>query len=159
VPAVHDKRSAPSWLSLAAPLCIALALFAAEPSTAEEYVAVLNAENPSVEFSVQTARLLYGGYKRKWKDNRSVALILPPVGSPAMRFLAQRVFKVSSESQVQRYYLEALFQQRLGEVPPHLDTASAVARVRSDARQMAVAARSELGDTHGCKLFALGTMD
>ncbi len=141
------------------PLAVALALMGAMPSAAEEYVAVVSAENPTQELSVQSVRLLYGGYKRKWKDNRPVALMLPAVGSPAMKFLALRVFKVSDEAQVQRYYLEALFQQRLAEAPPHVDAASALARMRSDARQVAVVARSDVSDTCGCKVFALGTMD
>jgi hypothetical protein len=155
----HSRLRLMGGTPLRIAIAIALSLVARGPAKAEEYVAVVSADNPTIELSLQTVRLLYGGYKRKWKDNRPVALILPPAGSPAMQFLVQRVFKVEDEAHVQRYYLEALFQQRLAVAPPQADASTALERVRGDARHIAVLARSDAREVSGCKVFQLGVLD
>jgi hypothetical protein len=136
---------------------ISALLWLATPARADEIVVVLHATNPTQEISLQGLRLLYGGYKRKWRDDRAVSLVLPTADSPAMTYLAVRVFKLADAASVDRYYLEAVYEQRIADLPARMDPRSAIARVRSDPSAIAIVPRAAVESSEGLKLIALRT--
>src|SRR5262245_32005157 len=99
-------------------LTAALGLGPAAPAAAAaEVVAILHPDNPTRELSMKQLRLLYGAYKRQWAGGGTVHLLLPPSGGEAMSFLVSRVFRKSEEGEIARYYLEAIFQQKIAQAP------------------------------------------
>jgi len=140
---------------LLATTALALGL-AAAPAVAAEVVAVLHPDNPTRELSVKQLRLLYGAYKRQWAGGDGVHLLLPPSGDPAMAFLVSRVFRKSDEGEIARYYLEAIYQQKIAHPPPQVPVGRALDIVREDPGAIALVARAHLAETPGLRVIAIG---
>lgn len=106
-----------------------LTLVVPSGAVANDVVAIVNAKNPSEQLTIHELRLMYGLYRRTWEGGVRLVLVLPEKGTPEMKFLTTRVFRKSSESEVNRYFVQALFQQRIVKAPPSLSSKSAIALV------------------------------
>ena len=106
-------------------------------------VAIVTSNNPSANLTIHELRLMYGLYRRTWEGGVRVVLVLPENGTPEMEFLATRVFRRSSESEVTRYFVQAVFQQRVVKAPPSLPSNSAIALVRIEEGAIALVEAGE----------------
>ena len=77
----------------------------------------MNEENPASTVTMHDLRLLYSLYRRSWDRGVRVLLVLPEPETPAMDFLSTEVFRERDANYVEQYYLTALFQQRIAELP------------------------------------------
>jgi hypothetical protein len=99
---------------------------------ADSVVAIVNAENPATEITIHELRLMYALYRRTWEGGARVVLVLPVEGTEAIRFLAESVFRRNNPADVGRYYVQAVFQQRIVRAPPSLPLNSAIALVSNE---------------------------
>lgn len=90
---------------------------------------VLHQDNPTEDLTIRNLRLLYSGFQRHWGHGESVQLVLPAAGSDSMELLAERVFKLESESEIDRYYLHAVFRERISARPLQMTDREALAVV------------------------------
>ena len=96
---------------------------------ADRVVAIVHESNTTDEVNLRRLRLLYSGFQGSWGDGTRVDLVLPEPGTDAMTLLADRVFKLGSEREIQRYYLHAIFQERITKRPQQLRERDAVRAV------------------------------
>ena len=112
---------------------------------ADDVVAIVHPENPSLTLAVHDLRLMYGLYRRVWSSGDLVRIVQPLPDSPAMDFLIQRVFRrMKSATDIDRFYLEALFQQRIGRRPEVLSPQETIFFVQSVPGAVALVERSAL---------------
>ena len=115
---------------LATSVCLAIFVLGTSPSSAHADVAVvMHADSIEGDLTVRHLRLLYSGYTRRWSDGHSVELVLPASESPAMGLLIERVFKLEDEDDVHRFYLHAIFRERIAIRPQQLNDREAIALV------------------------------
>ena len=132
-----------------AALLVGLALCFAGTTTGyaqadEAIVLVVHRDNPIEDATVRSLRLVFSGYRRVWHDGRPIHLVIPGSGTPAMRYLVERVFRRKNEDDVHRYYLRAVFQERLASAPDQLDDRRAIARVAVNPGAVALVAESSV---------------
>ena len=104
---------------------------------AEDLVVVVNAANSAPRVTAQELRRLYQGQLSRWPNQVPVRLVLPRDEDAAMGFVAD-LLHVGSASQVARYYLAQVFQQRANDVPPQLSAAAAVVYVGREIGAIAI---------------------
>ena len=146
--ALHGLRST-AWLILA------LMLSWAAPVAAQEVVALVHPSNPTSSMSVKQLRMLFGSYKRSWEGGTPVHLLLPPEGDPAMSFLVSTVFRKQSEQEVSKYYLQAIYQQKLSVMPAQLSRSEALNTVRREPGAIVLLDRSGVGDLTGLRMLRI----
>jgi len=119
-------------------------------------VAIVNESNSQADISLQRLRLLYALYQRSWHGGVRVKIVLPASGSSAMRFLISKVFRKGDEWQIDRFYIQAVFQQRIPSRPEQLSSRAAVAMVRSNPGAIAIVGREEVADASGLRILPIG---
>jgi ABC-type phosphate transport system substrate-binding protein len=135
---------------------VALALAFPAAAGESQLVVIVHPSNPLArEISVHELRLVYALYQRAWKGGSRVELVLPPSGSDAMEYLLENVLLKSNPSELARYYIQAVFQNRIVEVPPVLDAVDAVAYVRGAPGGIAVLRRAEAGAADGVRVLEI----
>jgi hypothetical protein len=135
--------------------CIVASWALVTSAWAGDVVAVVHASNATTEISVHRLRLLYGLYQRTWPGGVRVALLLPESGSPAMDFLVDTVFRMGEEFELERYYLQAVFQQRVARRPRELAAEAAIALVRREPGAIVLVDRDRIGDEEGLRVLAI----
>ena len=144
------------WLMLvlsgATPVAAEEVVARAHPS---EVVALVHPSNPTSSMSVKQLRMLFGSYKRSWEGGTPVQLLLPPEGDPAMAFLVSTVFRKQSEDDVSRYYLQAVYQQKLSNVPAQLSRSEALNTVRRERGAIVLLDRASVGDATGLRMLQI----
>jgi ABC-type phosphate transport system substrate-binding protein len=146
------RRLAP--LLAAGGLAFALA-GSSEPARAE-LVVIVHASNPVPSLSLRDVERIYRAIRTRWSDGTPIQPYLPPRGSAASLALATRVFRLQSEVAVARYYLRAIFEQRIARPPPRSSgSADAVRLVSSDAGGLAIVERNEVDESRGVRILAV----
>lgn len=137
-------------------LVAALALGASGAAqAADQVVAVVHPSNPVESISLKQLRLLYGTYKRTWGNGEPVQLILPPGEDPALAFLVDVVFKKQSMDDLSRYYVKAIFQQKISKAPPQLTRLQALATVRKEPGAIVLLDRASVDDAEGLRILPI----
>ena len=132
--------------------CWALCLLLAATATGghrsladEQIVAIVHSENQVSNLTLHELRLMYGLFRRVWPGGTRVGIVLPPPDSPAMKFLIANVYlRWRSAVDVERFYREALFEQRIGSLPVSFGHRETLKFVRANIGALAVFDRSEL---------------
>lgn len=139
--------------------CLLVAALAAggQRSLADEQIVVIvHSENPVSTLTLHDLRLMYGLYRRVWTSGPQVRIVLPLPDTPVMGFLLHRVFRrMKSVVDLDRFYLEALFQQRIGKRPEQLSQRAALSFVRSVKGGVALIERSALPDSAGVRILEI----
>ena len=117
------------WRCLAAAGICAAVLLSPTPQRAEGVAVVLHRDNPAEDLTIRSLRLLYSGFQQRWSHGESVRLVLPATGSESMELLAERIFRLKGESDIDRYYLQAIFRERIPQRPQQLEDREAIAVV------------------------------
>ena len=144
--------------------CWALCLLLAATATGghrslaeEQIVAIVHSENQVSNLTVHELRLMYGLFRRVWPGGTRVRIVLPPPGSSAMNFLIANIYlRPRSAVDVERFYREALFEQRIGRLPELLAPREALAFVRANRGALALFERSELPADPGIRVLEIG---
>lgn len=124
-------------------------------AAAQEIVAIVNEANVETEISLQRLRLLYALYQRSWHGGVRVKIVLPASGSQAMQFLVSKVFRKGDDWQIDRFYIQAVFQQRIPSRPEQLSSRAAIALVRSNPGAIAIVDREEISDASGLRTLRI----
>lgn len=112
---------------------------------AAEIGVIVNKSQNTPALSAQDLQLIYKGKKKVWGNGENIILFLPPIKSEAMQFLVKEVFKKNSESEVSRFYLQAVFQQVFVNPPKSVaNTRYAVAVISANPGGIAIVDLDEL---------------
>lgn len=117
---------------------------AARAEDASEFVAIVNFKNPVSTMSVSDLRDLFLVNQQKWPGGARVMPILPPSGSPALNKLLSKVFLMTGEDELSMYYMAAIFQQKITEVPRSGVPAAAIEVTAANEGAVAFVPRSAL---------------
>lgn len=129
-------------------------LFFAPVAFAGDIVVIVNKNNKVSGISLHDLRMMYEGNKKNWPEGGRITVFLPPAGSEEMQALNAHVFKYSDEQEIKKYYLMAIFQQKISTVPSSVFNAQdAVKRVSNDTGGIAVVQESEITDGQGVKVI------
>lgn len=144
-------------LLLAAGLLASMA--SASDAAAEDVVGVvvvvLNSSNTVNQPTIHDLRLLFGLYKRSWQGGLRVQLVLPAEESASINFLASKVLRMRSPSEVERFYLQAVFQQRIPVSPVQLSSQAALAAVRANPGAIALVERAHIRNPAGLRILKI----
>jgi hypothetical protein len=154
-PKANRARRARGLSQLVA-LLIALGVATLAAAGEPEIVAIVHPSNRlEREISVRELRLVYALYQRAWKGGSRVELVLPPTGSAELEYLLENVLLKASPSELARFYIQAVFQNRIAEEPPVLDVALALAFVRRAPGGIALVRRDEIGSPAGVRVLTI----
>lgn len=124
------------------------------PAFAGDIVVIVNEDNNASEISLYDLRMMYEGNKKKWPHGERITVFLPPEGSEEMHALSAQVFKYSSDEEIKKYYLMAIFQQKISAIPTSVfNTQDAVRRVSNDRGGLAVVKESEMAQAKGVRVI------
>jgi hypothetical protein len=131
-----------TWLSAAAAL-------AADPAP-QGVVVILHPSNGTAALDRSQLAQIFKGVRRSWNAQLPIALVLPPVTSPAMTVLARDVFKVPRPEDVPTFYSNAVQRKIFAEAPRSLPSEAAVVkRVAAEPGAIAVVDGSQLAADSG----------
>jgi len=152
------RRGAARWA-----LCLLLAATASgsHRSLAEEGVVVIvHSTNDVSSLSVHDLRLMYGLFRRIWRQGTRVQIALPLPGTKSMDFLIEHVYlRHKSPIDVERFYRAALFEQRIGSVPLSLGSRETLAFVGETPGALAVIDRSKLPADPDVKVIEVDSVE
>lgn len=95
---------------LAAVLFGALVLLAPSTGEAVDPIAVIvHPEVPAVNLSLKELRRIFRGERQFWSKNLTITLLMPPRGSRERKVLLDKIYEQRSETQVQHYWINKLF--------------------------------------------------
>jgi len=156
---VHSSRRSrlpgPLGAVLLAGFVFALLVSGPPPARGQDVVALVHPSNATSSMSLKQLRLLYGTYKRTWSGGVPVHLILPPENDPAMKYLVSQVFRKQSEADVSKYYVQAIFQQKISGAPPQLSLREALLAVRNEPGAIVLVDRDSVRDTTGLRMLPI----
>ncbi len=134
---------------------LTMGLFAPSGFASEtpKMVVIVNHENPVLELPLSEVRHIFRGDRKRWKDGSMIEVILPRPGSPAMQSVLRNVFKMKSVAELGRYYLAAVFQQKLLEAPRTASTDEAIRIVSRSKSAFAVVPHTNAIDKDGIKVI------
>jgi ABC-type phosphate transport system substrate-binding protein len=143
------------------PLCImGLAFSFVSFSPAQEarqktgVVAIVNADNPVPGLSLVDLRRMFKGKKKAWNNGVTLKFWLPSKGSDAMKSLVSKVFKYDSEEDLNKFYLIAIFQQKVTETPLSVkNDRDAAIKVGETKGGIALVSRSEVAGYADIKII------
>jgi len=122
----------------------------------ERIVVIVNAANGITGISASELKLIYQIKRKRWIEGDDIELWLPPSKSREMDFLLSEIFKISSEADLRKYYLTAIFQQRITAIPSSVgDAQDAVRKVSRNKGGVALAKESEVLEAAGIKIVAI----
>ena len=122
-------------------------------SETSKMVVIVNHDNPVLELSLSEVRHIFRGDRKRWKDGSMIEVILPRPGSPAMQSVLRNVFKMKSVAELGRYYLAAVFQQKLLEAPRTASTDETIRIVSRSKTAFAVVPHTSAIDKGGIKVI------
>ncbi len=98
----------------------------------EHFVVIVNNANNVGGISANEIKLIYLGKKKMWSNGEKIVMWLPASQSAEMRFLLSEILKFKDEMDLKKYYLSAIFEQRMTVIPSAVrnpeDTARKVAK-------------------------------
>ena len=110
-----------------------------------EIVALVHPANTVSSISLHEMRLMYALYRGFWPQGMHVRIVLPLPDSPGMDFLLANIYqRPRTAIDVERFYREALFEQRIGSLPVSFGHRETLKFVRANIGALAVFDRSEL---------------
>ncbi len=119
-----------------------------------DVVVIVHPNNTLSELSLQDLRMIYKGDKKSWSDGSKIAVFLPPWGSGEMQTMVENVFRCQDEPDVKKYYLTAIFQQKITTIPPSVINGQDAARkVADETGAIAVVKESEIMGSQGIKVI------
>jgi hypothetical protein len=121
----------------------------------EFVVAVVNPTNDVRKLSIHDLRLIYGLYKRTWPGGVRIHVILPTEEGPVMKFLAAQLLHMKFEADVERFYLQAVVQQRIGARPLRFPLKEALDRIRSDPGAITLADSRQVEGVAGVRVIEI----
>jgi ABC-type phosphate transport system substrate-binding protein len=117
---------------------------------------IVNAENPVTRLTLQELTRIFKLSRTRWDDGTGITLYLPPRNTPASQALVTRVFQLQSEVAVSRYYLRAIFQQRISSQPVRCTSSDdAIHRVRAERGAIAIVELGQVRDTRGIRVMTV----
>ncbi len=134
-----------------------LFLFAwVEVCSAGEVVVIVNKNQNVSHLSLSDMQYFYKGDKIKWADNERVVLFLPPPDSDAAKFLVEKILTLRSHAEISKFYLHAIFQQKIVVPPePTLSVKDAVRRVSSTPGGVAIVDKEDLAESSSVTIIEL----
>ena len=110
------------------------------------------------EVTIHDLRLMYGLYRRAWSSGERVELVLPAADSRAMDFLATKVLRRGDAADVDRYFVQAVFQGRIGREPPKLGAAASIAFVMRNPGAIALVSAEEAARVSDLRVVSIGEL-
>lgn len=141
-------------LAIALPLLLGAGSVAGD-AAAGEIVAIVNEANSATDMSLHRLRLLYALYQRSWHGGIRVKIVLPPPDTSAMHFLVAEVFRKGVDWEIDRFYIQAVFQQKIPSRPDQLPSALAITLVRSSPGAIAIVDREDVTDPVGLRILTI----
>lgn len=126
-----------------------------ESACADDFVAIVNADNDVTELSLLDLRRIYRGERKHWKSGDPIRVLLPHRGSPAMQFVVAKVFEMKSVVEVAQYYLEAIYQEKIATPPPTMTLDASLSAVANSKYAIAVVPRNSAVGWAGLKILDL----
>ncbi len=135
-------------MARAAFLCAFFSISSAA-ALAGEIVVIVRPDNAATEFSVDELKKIFMVNRKNWPDGSAITVWLPAWGSDEMTVLTTKVIKCGNEANLKKYYLTAIFQQKIVEIPTSVrDAQEAAMFVASTAGSIAIVDESKiLGNT------------
>jgi hypothetical protein len=127
-------------------MAILLVAALASPAAADdEVVVIVHPTNSVSALSLRDLTRIYKFHRTRWAEGTGITPLLPPRDTPENQRLLEAVFRLQSDAAVARYYLRAVFDQRIAGQPVRcLDTTDAVRRVADEPGAIALVRRSAL---------------
>lgn len=146
--------------SMAAILALALGLplvsdLASAEETKRQSVVILNPENPTKSITIRELSQIFQGQTKFWGFRKPVEFVLPEEDTPEMKLVTEELFQMRSEKGVKRFYVSALFQQSIAEMPEVMSVEQAIAMVRADVGGIAIVPRSKARAADGVKVIEI----
>ncbi len=138
---------------LIALLTIGLFAHSGFASETPKMVVIVNHDNPVLELPLSEVRHIFQGDRKRWKDGSMIEVILPRPGSPAMHSVLRNVFKMKSVAELGRYYLAAIFRQKLLEAPRTASINDTIRIVSRSKSAFAVVPHTSAIDKDGIKVI------
>ena len=150
-----DRKIRLGNMARAAFLCVFLSI-SSSAALAGEVVAIVHPDNAATEFSVDELKKIFMVNRKNWPDGSAITVWLPAWGSDEMTVLTTRVIKCGSEANLKKYYLTAIFQQKIVEIPSSVRDAQEAARlVASTAGSIALVDESKILGNAGVKVVRI----
>lgn len=106
-------------------------------ATADTVAIVVHPDVPAEQLSRTEAKRIFSQQRRKWNEDETVTVVLPPPESPSMQWLSEEVLGVRP-AVFRRYLLESAY--RRGHAPPIEAVSEADALSKTAGTQGAVTA-------------------
>ncbi|MBI5150182.1 MAG: substrate-binding domain-containing protein [Candidatus Omnitrophica bacterium] len=149
-----DKKIRLGNIARAAFLCVFL--FLSSGSAFGEIVAIVHPSNAVTEFSTDELKKIFMNNRKNWPDGTAITVWLPAWGSDEMTALTTRIIKCGNESNLKKYYLTAIFQQKIVEIPTSVrDEQEAVRMVAANAGSIAIVDESKILGSTGIKIVRI----
>ncbi|MBI5415402.1 MAG: hypothetical protein HZA29_01155 [Candidatus Omnitrophica bacterium] len=150
-----DKKIRWGNRTRAAFLCVFLSL-SSGAAFAGEIVAIVHPGNAATEFSVDDLKKIFMMNRKNWPDGTGITIWLPAWGSDEMNALTTKVIKCGSEANLKKYYLTAIFQQKIVEIPTSVrDEQEAARLVATNAGGIAIVDESKIPGDTGVKVVRI----
>lgn len=125
-------------------------------SDASDIVVIVNKSQKISRLSLLDLQYIYKGDKKKWESGEKVELFLPPEESESMRFLVEKVLTMRNQEDLAKFYLKAIFQQKLIVPPEPTESAGeALIRVSSTPGGIAIVNEKDVVDNQAVKVIPL----
>lgn len=94
----------------------------------QHFVVIVNNGNNVGGISANELKLIYLGKKKMWASGDKIVIWLPASQSAEMRFLLSEILKLKDETDLKKYYLSAIFEQKMTVIPSAVHNAEDAAR-------------------------------
>lgn len=119
-------------------------------------MAIVNKGNNTGDLSARDVLMIYEGKKKSWDNGEAINLLLPPSNSESMKILTEKIFKFSSEADVSKFYLKAVFQQKFATPPKSVTSANdAVTEIVVSPGAIAIVDAAEVSDKSKVKILKI----
>jgi hypothetical protein len=131
-------------------------LLALAPVASAEVVVIVHPGNSVEGLSLRDLTRIYKVQRSRWPDGTLITPFLPPRDSVENRKLLERVFQLQSDAALARYYLRAIFQQRIADQPYRcVGPLEAVRRVATERGGIALVEREALPKDAAVRVIAV----
>ena len=135
--------------------CVFLS-FASRVAFADEIVAIVHPGNGATEFSADELKKIFTINRKNWPDGTGIIVLLPAWGSDEMKVLTTRIVKCGDEANLKKYYLTAIFQQKITEIPVSVrDDQEAARLVAANAGSITIVDESKISGITGVKVVRI----
>ena len=150
-----DKKTHLGNIIRTAFFCVFLSM-ASCVAFAGEIVAIVHPGNGATEFSADELKKIFMINRKNWPDGTGIIVLLPAWGSDEMKVLTTRIVKCGDEANLKKYYLTAIFQQKITEIPASVrDDQDAAGLVAANAGSIAIVDESNIPGVAGIKVVRI----